>query len=1266
MERTTSELVSHGAAPHMGLLRCMMERRGRRSLKGYKKRFWVVNERSCRLEVYRNDQEHVPLRVFRASDIRNVIYADDKQNRFFVMVVQNRGARDINFRMSSFEEREEWSNAITRIMDTYTTINKHRNVLGMIQRRANTVSDGLGVKISIDSARLLAEVPDSLLQYVAEAVDISLASVTAIVRAYSGESADMPRNYILYVHAITDEYAVAVRRGPKYNPVGRTMTLNVCLLKVKTDRVSFVVTQPDEVFRLVQSNVFRNPVIEGWIETEPNCARACADIQEYLGVPSTKKGWITFQWGQHVSDGAKVEAFLQRFVTAAFFEGALRSVREAVVRVERVIAEVNLQTLMRNSALGQLAAGQRDSSTVSARLQRRSNTTTTFNVGEGATAAGLGNASVVAAGASITGMPASFVHSRQTSTGVLAASASEESLAVKLIRDNIAGLCIQLEKRAVEEGRSPPTFSAVHTPDYEQHCRPAFLLVSKFRRCFPHQHPVTGDSLSDGLYEVAFNAFLQMQLSQLRTDLNGIFLRQVKVVVMWDHLFKTAAELPMSLTMQELPHLVRHVRGVCLSRLQHVAQVLRHSQAQLAGPTLQLEENSLYSIFCTCVSAVVVDFAAYAPTGRASEVRIFEPSVNASVLTDTLYCVREEDTQRLMHALGHNHRSGASTVRVGPAMSSFHGVNLYAAEAKLGGWCENYFSLPEHTTPAALAQQVEDEFDSDSDGDTVGTLQLADFGEAVAHERSAEIQLLTMQRVVNAIYDSQRRAPVDLKIGSDDILKAIRAFASAFGKDKRPSKHDVARVLIVNLQRLRQMYVRAVDDETTSLLTWAQARELLRDFCEYETDEQYIDDELRRVSIPEAAQESMRSSPQEQPSDSHEPFMSNSSASAHVTDAGLRLEATGEDGRLSALNAANTTTSNIRSNPSAVNSDLSVNNTFPHPAKSTHLPHRLNGAQHSTVARRRLSVTSMRHQPVQEPPNPEAAAAAATAASTPASAASSTAPAPLRITNPSAAPEAYDFACISEVALTKLLPREALLARLAWRVGLVFGLENTGKSLIINSMQGVARPTVATVGMSQRVVAFEEWVWALNELGGRESFRSNWRYYVLRMEQVHFLMFVVDVRNEQGFREAYLYLKEVTEHYRSVPLVVLFNNFREGHRRFDIKEFEALINLQKLRSRHEAEVLSCVCDITVVHSKNRRLPPALETTLRHLSSLLLSRSQQKLKDAELPAKPKAAPVSACGSAVGGGFAMSGLGRAGSSVSFALTPLQPRQGSTRAT
>lgn len=1213
-----SELVpQHGPTPHMGLLRCQMERRGRHSLKGYKKRFWVVDERNGWLEVYKNDQEHVPIEVFRAADIRNVIYSDDKQNRFFMMLVQTRGPRDIKFRMGSFEERESWSKAITHIMDVYSAINKHKNVLGMVLRRAKTVSEALGVNISIDSGRLLAEVPEDLLQYVAEAVDIALVSVTAIVRSFSEEGADMPRSYILYVHAITEEQSPYQQKETKYSPEGRTMTINVCLLRVKSERVSFIVTQPDEVFRLVQSSVFRNPVIEGWIESEPKCARACAAIQDYLELPAGRSSWITFQWGQHVSDSAKVEAFLQRFVTATFFKRALQSVRDAVVRVERLIADTNAQATAKNFTGGFLGASVRDGGCSSPFSERRQMTTPGMPVQSDSIIFNNSTAVMSVAG--------SGLHTRQPTTPLMinnaAGGGSDAALAIRLIRENVAGLCIQLEKRVVEKGTAPPHIVTLHASEYEQHCRPAFLLVAKCRRVLPHKHHMTNDVLSDELYEVAYNAFLQQQLSVLRTELNGIFHKQVKVVIMWDLLFRAAAGLKTPVNAEELPHLLRYVKDVCLSRLQHVAQVLRHARSDVPG---HVEDHSyLYNAFCSCVRTVVVNFLPYTVS---SDANVFEPNLQAGVLTDTLYCTKEESMPSLMAALGHAHRGSASkTTRVSLMGTGFHGVLLYAAEAKLGAWCESFFSNPENAIPDPRRQLVEDEFDSDTDGASVGMLQDPDFGEAVAYERSAEIRPLTMQRVVNAIYDSQRHAPVDLKIGSEDIIRAIHAFVSAFGDDKRPSKHDVARVLIINLQRLRQMYVRAVDDETTSLLTFEQARQLLRDFCEYETNEQYIDAALHEVprlgSEPASPQEEQERSYRE----SHEPAgAAKEEVHADVSDSGNPLEENNVYPHSPRPCVMNEASLNVMSNGTTNGAEVTRR-----------------GNRRRSLSRRRLQNNSKRastiaaFRTVESPSAPSAVV-------TPAVTCKHSEP---HIRAPSTTSDAFDFASVTDVALTVLLPREARLARLAWRVGFVFGLENTGKSLIINSMRGIARPTVATVGLSQQVVAFDEWVWALNELGGRESFRKNWRYYALRIDTVHFLMFVLDVLNGQALDEARQYLKEVTSHYHDVPLLVIFNNFREGHRRFDIREFEALIHLDKLRRRHGAEVLSCVCDITVVHSKNRQLPQKLSSTLRTLSSLLIARSKsENVGDGGAPPTPKTT-TSFSASVVGGaaGAAAAGAG-----------------------
>lgn len=1187
MEYANSENVSQqGSPPHMGLLRCQIDSHGRKMLKGYKKRFWVVNERAGFLAVYKNDQEPLPQQTFPASDLRGVMFADDKQDRFVVMIVKTRSSRTIKFRMSSFEEREAWSTAISRLMDTHSMINRHKSVLSMILRRVNTVSKKLNVNITVDTVQLLNEVSDDLLQYVPEAVDIGLSSVTAIVRALSEESIDMPRSYTLNIHAVTSDSATQPQhsRGATYNPLSRTIVLSVSICKGRQDRVHFTVTHPEEVFQLVRSNVFRDPLIEGWIDAQPGCAEACGTIQHQLGVSPVRHNWITFQWGQHLSDSVKVEAYLQRFITARFFEDILNSVKRTIAEVKRLIT--NTAATKGTGASVGAAAG----------------------AGGGHTAAAAqGPRRIAPAAAEMHPAATSLLHTRISST-LLGASINATSVrllppaldplaASHLISDNINGLCIQLEKKAVENGRMPPAVTAVRSSEYEQQCRPAFLLVTKFRKVFLRQRHSFHNPLVNELYEVAYHAFLQQQVSLLRSELNSIFHRRIGVVVLWDRLFKSIAAQHVELGLSELPHLVRIVKEVCLSRLHHLSHILSHSTMEVAEQ--QMEDMTLFQTFCTCIQTIVVDFLPFTGNSFSVEATVQTPSVRCGALTDTLYCSPENLTADLMAILRHQPRGtqpSRSAIPIG------HNICLYAAEPKLGAWCEHYFSNPENTVPDSRRFVIEDEFDSDSDAMSIGTLDQVDFGEAVAYERSAETQLLTIQRVVNIIYDSQRNSPIDLKIGSGDIVLAIRSFVKVFG-DQSPSKRDVARVLSVNLQRLRQMYVRAVDDETTSLLTFEQARQLLRDFCEYEMNEKFIEPALQNVLLS-----------MDYPAPSTGAAVA--STDHRSRDASPR-RTIGGPGRVSSPQgeASAAAPTNRQLSEGLELCTVSSSSVSDHDA----VPHEFTppAGRRMSIPRRRFSLASR-------------ANGAATTAAAPATAIASTtctaAPEEQQQLQQTATHEPissddFDFPSVSFVALNVLLPREARLARMALRVGFVFGLENTGKTLLVNSMRGIARPTVATVGLSQHVVAFGEWIWGLNELGGRKSFRSNWKYYVKRVEQMDFLIFVVDILSTQELPEARRYLKEVTKYFSDVPLVVIFNNFREGHRRFDIGEYEDLLHLEKLRRSRPGKTISCVCNVTVVHSKHRRIPDTVAPALEELSDLLLKRSKDS--GAATPPEPKA-------------------------------------------
>lgn len=1065
----------------MGRLRCLYERHGRKKLSGYKKRFWVVNEASSHLEVYKNDQAHVPLDIVKAEDIRGVMYSGDKQNRFYVMTVQTRKRYDIKFRMNSSEEREKWSAAVTKLMERYSTSNRRRAVLVTVMRRTRAASKSLGVSISVDAARLLTDVPDDLQQYVLEAVDIALGNISVMVRSY-GSELEVPKNYTLSVQASNS----GVRSGPQYDPMKRSVVVHVVLFRDTLNHVQFSATEPDEVLMLIQSNVFRNPMIEGWIESDPACSEVCAEIKEVLEFKGNLA--FTFQWGQHMTDTVKVEAYLRRFVDAAFFRGILRAVNETIISMTHLIEDAVAPVSTTTPSVTPRPATSRAS--------------------HGATSMERTASYLAVAAASGT-----------------VNTAEIRALAVRLLADNITGFSIRLEKRVVESCSEPPYVVVSNTVEYEQRCRPGFLLAAKYRQAF--SQPLSrGNGLQDRLFEVSYHAYLSQQVNAMRSRLNVVFDKRVKVSVLWDTLFSTFQALSVRLFPRELPRLVHILADVYVYRLQNTAHML--ADTTVVGNAY----STFYEVFCSCVDTISVNFAAFNPQTAASSPPP-QPTVRNGIFTDHMLCADETHSTELLSSVN---QVRGSSARQMPLI--VEGVCVCASTPKLGSWLETYFSAPEHNV-ACPRRVLEDEFDSDSD---VGTAEQGDidYGEAVANERSAEIQVLNLQRVLNIVYDSQGQA-VDLKIGADDIRHAICSLSGAF-KGRHISKHDLARVLTVNLQRLRNLYSRSVEGETSSLLTEPQAIQLLRDFCEYEENEFDIVPELqkRALILPTTFAEGA-------PHGSGGEGSPARRATLISTQQLLRRDSAGTMSPANLL-----TTIGNDTNQQAVRSPTGVGISSASGTEGTRV---------------------------------------------------------------------YDYATVTNVALNLLLPREAVMARKAWRAGFLFGLTNTGKTLITNCMRGIARATVATVGLSQTVVPFEQWVLSLHELGGRDSFRKNWKYYATRMERVDFLMFVVDSQNRRVFHEAHSYLKEVTEHFSHVPLLIVYNNYRDLPRPVLLSELNEGIGLHKIRSANpRQEVHACTCDLTIVYSANRVIPPSLLGCLHDLSAELLACSPTD----NIPSVPKRA------------------------------------------
>jgi L-rhamnose mutarotase len=140
-------------------------------------------------------------------------------------------------------------------------------------------------------------------------------------------------------------------------------------------------------------------------------------------------------------------------------------------------------------------------------------------------------------------------------------------------------------------------------------------------------------------------------------------------------------------------------------------------------------------------------------------------------------------------------------------------------------------------------------------------------------------------------------------------------------------------------------------------------------------------------------------------------------------------------------------------------------------------------------------------------------------------------------------PDAVMFPRLSWAVLCHLMPAEAVLAMQNRRDILVVGLENTGKSLIINAIKGLHCATFPSVGVLTTIVPFRQLVFGMKELGGRVEVRKNFKYHIRIVGAVHGIMVVVDAA-QSATGEVKEFIDEVLEHttLRALPCLLLVNN----------------------------------------------------------------------------------------------------------------------------
>ncbi|KAG8348712.1 putative ADP-ribosylation factor-like 2, arl2 [Trypanosoma vivax] len=937
----------------MGVVRCAAKR-GRPSFLVYKKRFLVVDEAQGRLEVYKNDQEPFSLEKFPVSELRGVIISGGKQSKFYGLTLQLRHGRSVRFRLKSVEERDNWYAVITRLIERYSTYNRDNNILRVAQRRSTAAGRSLGVSITLATAKL-SEIPDDLLQYLVEAVDVAINTISVVVHKYGGDMV-VPRCYVLIVDARSDNTLV----GPQYDPTTGSLVLRVWISRDILGGVHFNVADPEEIMKVTLSHVWRDPRIEGWITANPSCMAICKEIGDLLGIKSFS---LSFQWGQNLRETKTVEQYLHQYVHDDF----LRAIQRQIVEVAEDFKR-----------------------------------------------------------------PDTF---------------SDGSLYLKYIGDYVSGIAIVLDESTVNAGK-PPGLCVTNTIEYHRRCRTAVVLSSKYFEAYRQPRPIA-KSLRDQLMEIIFLAELNKQLWESKNVFSQFVAYGECVRVMWTSLLRAAAQVGAPLLQRKLPELVTSLTDLYLARLESLQQLYFADQSygDIRPLSVTLFSN---------VSAIVVDFVPFVNEGM----QLPEPRVHQGILTDYIVCCTSEQQHTMMRFIRHSR----AMPQVDRAYVLLKGLLAFPSMpvSAFKEWCGKHL----------LNLEREKYIDDHDDSSSYSSSPSVDVGDTVAYERNAEAQVLDLHRVVSTIYDSQG-ASVHLKVGADSIREAIHSLESAFG-GRHIRKHDLVRILTLNLRRLRIMYTQTIGGEATGQLDIFSAIELLKSLCEYEENEYEFEKLLR------------------------------------------------------------------------------------HYLQTRH-----------TVSRTGTDLTLCPNRP----------------------------------SSPTKCDRIYDFQCVSHVVLNHVLPREMIVARRAWRVGLVVGLQDVGKTLIINSLRGVVQPTFPTVGLSQQVVAFQEWVIAMKELGGRESFRDNWLHYVERMEEVNFLFFVVDSMNKRSFKDVSSYLQAITDHFPEAPLVVIFNNVpANSHVHQLLEQLTKSIKLDKVRRRNPMRtVIIGVCDITVVSSSHRHAPSALVETMEKLS-----------------------------------------------------------------
>ncbi|CUG90537.1 Hypothetical protein, putative, partial [Bodo saltans] len=575
----------------------------------------------------------------------------------------------------------------------------------------------------------------------------------------------------------------------------------------------------------------------------------------------------------------------------------------------------------------------------------------------------------------------------------------------------------------------------------------------------------------------------------------------------------------------------------------------------------------LDATFLPCVSTILIEF-----TSRESQLMVAPigpPSIRSGIFSDVVVLWNS----MTFASAGDFSLEAAMDVSEGvpPARIHSHTPLVFTYQIpQLSPWVKGYFSNPGNLIFAPDRHAPLDGDDDDSSEEEEEFVP--DQGDAIASERKVETQVLNIAQVVTLIYDAQHAVPVALKIGSSAIREAIDALQGCF-QEGPISKHILIQIYTMNLQRLRELYIKVHHEEGhlhhNSTLSALQqhhrrgsmyaggggsgflygpisrnaAQRMLQDFCEYNATESRIHEQLNKLESRALHSRSILSESR---------AGSPSPASAQTTASRPRW-------------AGSVVSHQLSDTLIAASDDSNGDIHHPSVAASTYPP------TNSALARSNTASPSGMNTQQQQP--------------------------------------RFDFQSVATIALCSLLPYEAEIAISCRRDILWMGLEDTGKTLLMNSIRGVAHPTHPTIGLTESVIAFKEWVFGCKELGGRADFRTNWKQYMDRVDTVHAVVFVVDAGKPSSFAEAAEYLNGVSgaKLFAGLPFLIIFNNFRAGDKKGPTPQslYDSL-KLHRVRSKHALEYVTC--DVTVVHSKLKILSEDVREGLNWLCQVFSAAS----------------------------------------------------------